>query len=86
MFEYMLEDNKNLKTSFEECFDGDPTEDIAFIKELIQGTGHVSFRLGQGRKLMMGGSGCGCVQFLTLYFLLLYYLCFLFGYFTCQVL
>ena len=39
MFEYMLEDNKDLMTSFE---DYNLVKDIAFIKELIQGVGYVS--------------------------------------------
>ncbi|XP_019858935.1 PREDICTED: deoxynucleoside triphosphate triphosphohydrolase SAMHD1-like [Amphimedon queenslandica] len=39
MFHYMLEDNEGLMASFEKHFDN-PKEDIAFIKELIQGTGY----------------------------------------------
>lgn len=36
MFEYMLEDNKDLMASFEEYLD---LKDVTFIKELIQGVG-----------------------------------------------
>ncbi|XP_019860764.1 PREDICTED: uncharacterized protein LOC109589081 [Amphimedon queenslandica] len=39
MFDYMLEDNEDLMANFEKHFDN-PKEDIAFIKELIQGTGY----------------------------------------------
>uniref|UniRef100_A0A1X7UJZ9 Uncharacterized protein n=1 Tax=Amphimedon queenslandica TaxID=400682 RepID=A0A1X7UJZ9_AMPQE len=39
MFHYMLEDNEGLMASFEKHFDN-PKEDVAFIKELIQGTGY----------------------------------------------
>ena len=39
MFEYMLEDNKDLMASFEEY---NLMKDIAFIKELILGVGYVS--------------------------------------------